>query len=137
MIKKTIKYVDFNDNVREEDFYFNLTKDELIQLGVRYPGGLEHKIEQLITSNDSQEIYVIFRTIVLESYGEKSEDGKRFIKSKELSRDFSQTNAFSELIMELINDSAYGAKFIEGLIPKDLLEQVKMEERLNVGSDNS
>lgn len=137
MIKKTIEYTDFNDNVRTEDFYFNLTKDELIQLGVKYPGGLERKIEQLISSNDVQEIYDIFRTIILESYGEKSEDGRRFIKSEEISTEFSQTNAFSELIMDMVNDSEYSAKFLEGLIPKDLLDAVKMEELLDAGSSNS
>lgn len=137
MIKKTITYTDFNDEIQEEDFYFNLTKDELIRFGTKYPGGLEQKIEKLIKSNDVQEVYDIFRTIILEAYGEKSEDGKRFIKSEEMSVAFSQTNAFSELIMELINNSEYGAKFIEGLLPKDLLEAVEMKERLNVGSDNS
>lgn len=138
MIKKTIEYVDFDDNVRSEDFYFNLTKDELLQLGVKYPGGLEHKINKLISSNDMQEIYDIFRTIILESYGEKSEDGRRFVKSEEMTTAFSQTNAFSELIMELVGDSGYGAEFIEGLLPKDLLEEVKIEEmRLNARTDNS
>lgn len=137
MIKKTIEYTDFNDNVRKEDFYFNLTKDELIQLGVKYPGGMEYKINQLIKTDNSSEVYDIFRTIVLESYGEKSEDGKRFVKSEEMATAFSQTNAFSELIMELMNDAEQGAKFIEGLLPKDILEAVKMEERLNAGSDNS
>lgn len=137
MIKKTIEYTDFNDNIRKEDFYFNLSKDELIQLGVKYPGGLERKINQLVKSEDTQEIYDIFRTVVLESYGEKSEDGRRFVKSEEMSTAFSQTNAFSELIMDLMEDAACGAKFIEGLLPKDLLEAVKMEERLNAGSDNS
>lgn len=137
MIKKTIEYTDFNNDVRIEDFYFNLTKDELVQLGVKYPGGLEKKINDLIKTDDAQEVYDIFRTIVLESYGEKSDDGKRFIKSKEMATAFSQTNAFSELIMELISDSEYGAKFIEGLLPEDILSAVKREELLNVGSDNS
>ena len=137
MIKKAIEYTDFDGNVRKEDFYFNLSKDELIQLGVKYPGGLEKKLNRLVESNDIQEIYDIFRTVILESYGEKSEDGRRFVKSEEMTTAFSQTNAFSELIMGLINDSEHGAKFIEGLLPKDLLEMVKMEERLNAGSDNS
>lgn len=137
MIKKTIEYTDFDGNNRKEDFYFNLTKDELIQLGVKYPGGLEHKINRLVESEDAREIYDIFRTIILESYGEKSEDGRRFIKSEEMSTAFSQTNAFSELIMELVSDAEYSANFVENLLPKDLLETVRMEERLNAGSANS
>lgn len=137
MIKKTIEYTDFNDIAHEEDFYFNFTKDELIQLGVKYPGGLEAKIDRLIKTENTQEIYDIFRTIVLESYGEKSEDGKRFIKSEEMAKAFSQTNAFSELIMSLVNDAEYAAKFMEGLLPKDLLDAVKKEESTNVGSNNS
>lgn len=137
MIKKTIEYTDFDDNVRVEDFYFNLTKDELILFGTKYPEGLEEKIDRLVKSDDIHEIYDIFRTIILESYGEKSEDGKRFIKSEEMSKAFSQTNAFSELIMELISEADYGAKFIEEILPKDLRDQVKTEELLNARSNNS
>lgn len=137
MIKKTIEYTDFDDNVRVEDFYFNLTKDELILFGTKYPEGLEEKIDRLVKSDDIHEIYDIFRTIILESYGEKSEDGKRFIKSEEMSKAFSQTNAFSELIMELISEADYAAKFIEEILPKDLRDQVKTEELLNARSNNS
>lgn len=137
MVKKTIKYVDFDGNEREEDFYFNLTKDEIIRFGVKFPGGLEYQISRLIKTENRQEIYDIFRDLILESYGEKSSDGKRFIKSEELTTSFEQTNAFSELIIELINDSAKSAKFVESLMPRDLIEQVKKEELLNAGSNNS
>lgn len=138
MIKKTIKYTDFNGDKREEDFYFNLTKDEIIQFGVKFPGGIEYQIEQLVKTENAREVYDIFRTLVLESYGEKSPDGKRFVKSDEMATAFEQTNAFSELILDLIDDSNYAAKFIEGLIPRDLLEEVKKEELLkNAESNNS
>lgn len=137
MIKKTIEYVNFNDEKCKEDFYFNLTKDEIIQFGVKYPEGLEETINKLILTRNGQEVYDIFRTIILEAYGEKSVDGKRFIKSEEMAIGFSQTNAFSELIMELINDAEYAAKFVEGLLPKDVLEEVKKSERLNAGSNDS
>lgn len=137
MIKKTIEYVDYNDETQTEDFYFNLTKDELIQLEVKYPGGFEGTIKQLSTEKDTRKIYDIFRKVILDSYGKKSEDGKRFIKSPELTIEFEQSPAFSELIFSMIKDAEDAAKFMEGLLPKDLLAQVKMDETINAQLNNS
>lgn len=131
MIKETIEYTDFNGNVLVEDFYFNMTKDELIQLGAKTGNSLEQRINDLIVSENMAEIYDIFRTIVLDAYGEKSDDGRRFVKSKELSEEFAQTNAFSELIFKMINDPEYATKFMEGLMPKDILDEVKKMEKLS------
>lgn len=118
MLKKTIKYTDYDGNEREEDFYFNLTKAECIKLQLSTDGGLEKKLRKIIAEQDVPKILPIFEEIVLGAYGEKSMDGKRFMKSKELSEAFSQTEAYTELFMELVSDADAAAAFINGIIPQ-------------------
>lgn len=116
MIKETIKYVDYNGEEREEDFYFNLSRAEIIKLNYSHEGGLEEMISKIIKEKDVSKIYKLFTDILFMAYGEKSLDGKRFIKSEELSNAFIQTEAYSELVMKLIQDADYSAKFINGII---------------------
>lgn len=118
MIKKTMTYTDYNGNQRTEDFYFNLNKAELAEMQLGTTGGLEEKISAIIMSQDMPEIVSIFKDIILRSYGEKSPDGKRFVKSKERYTAFSQTEAYSDLFMELARDADKAAEFINGVIPK-------------------
>ena len=117
MLKKTITYTDYNGNERTEDFYFNLTKAELSEMELSVNGGMTELIQQIINTHDNAEIVKIFKKIILASYGEKSTDGKRFIKSDELRTAFEQTEAYSELFMELISDEQKAAVFINGIIP--------------------
>lgn len=127
MLKKTIKYVDYDGNNREEDFYFNLNKAEIMELQLSEVGGLEKRIRKIIASQDAKEIMEIFKEIILKAYGEKSADGKRFVKSKEITDAFTQTEAYSELFMELASDADAAAKFINGIVPKDLAEEAEKE----------
>jgi hypothetical protein len=120
MLKKSIKYTDYDGNVREEDFYFNMTKAELIEMQVGTAGGLEKKLRKIVASQDGGEIMAVFKDIITRAYGEKSDDGKRFVKSKELSDGFFQTEAYSELFMELTTDADKAAIFIKGVLPADL-----------------
>lgn len=117
MLKKKIKYTDFDGVEREENFYFNLTKAELLELNIKTPGGFMNKIERLQSEQDSAEIYKTFKDIVLMAFGKKSDDGRRFIKSKEISKEFSETGAFDELIMEFFTDPEAAAKFISAIVP--------------------
>lgn len=118
MLKKTIKYTDYEGNEREEDFYFNLTRAECVKLQLGTDGGLEKSLRKIIAEQDVPKIIPIFEQIVLGAYGEKSPDGKRFIKSKELSDAFAQTEAYSDLFMELMSDADAAAAFINGIIPQ-------------------
>ena len=93
MLKKTIPYVDYNGNKREEDFYFNLTETELAEMQMEVTGGLTTMLQAIIEAQDIPTIAKLFKEIVLKSYGKKSPDGRQFIKSEELSREFSQTEA--------------------------------------------
>lgn len=118
MLKKTITYTDFNGNERTEDFFFNFTDAELTQYNFSFKGGIEKKLEDIIASENMQEILEIFKDLILLSYGVKSEDGKRFIKNDQLREEFSQTAAFSDLYMELLDDTK-AAEFINGIVPSD------------------
>lgn len=120
MLKKTIKYVDYNDVEREEDFYFNFSKAELIRMQNTTEGGLKEKLEKIIKEKNVVEIYREFEKIIFDSYGKRSEDGRRFIKSEEISNEFKQTEAYSVLLMEMIENPGYAAEFINSLLPADL-----------------
>lgn len=119
MLKKTIKYVDYNGVEREEDFYFNLSKSEVTEMELSVTGGLVQMINKVIAAQDAPTIIKIFKELILKAYGEKSADGKRFIKSAELSEAFSQTEAFSDLFMELATDAKKAADFVNGILPSD------------------
>lgn len=118
MLKHTIKFVDFDEVEREEDFYFNLTKSELIKLNASEEGTLQAKLEKIMKSPNGKDIMKYFNEIIMVSYGEKSEDGRRFIKSPELSKAFSETPAYDELFMELVTDAEKAAAFVNGVVPK-------------------
>ena len=119
MLKKTIKYVDYNDVEREEDFYFDLSDAELTRMNFTTEGGLEAVLQQIIATQDLPRLYEYFEKIVQMSYGTKSLDGKYFEKSPESLRKFTQCPAYSELIMELLGSSDAAASFVNSVIPKN------------------
>lgn len=120
MLKKTVTYQDYDGNDRTEDFYFNLSKAELVEMELSADGGLSKMIEKLVASQDMSRIMAIFKQIVLKAYGEKSPDGKRFIKSQEMRDGFEQTEAYSVIFMELATDADAASKFINGITPAGL-----------------
>lgn len=128
MLKKTITYTDYNGVERTEDFYFNLSKAEIMEMEMGTTGGLAEMIQKVVAAQDAPTIIKIFKDLVLKAYGEKSADGKRFIKSEEIAEAFSQTEAYSILFMELATDAKAASDFVNGIIPVDLQEQVKQEQ---------
>lgn len=129
MLKKTITYTDYNGAERTEDFYFNLNKAEILEMEMSISGGLTEMINRIIAAQDAPAIIKIFKDLVLKSYGVKDADGKRFVKSEELSRDFAQTEAYSNLFMELATDADAGADFIKGIIPADTAKELQKEQK--------
>lgn len=125
MIKKVIKYTDYNDVEREETFWFNLSKSELSRMALMQDGDMAEKIREMVKAKDTKAIMQIFEDIITKSYGIKSDDGKRFMKSEEISRSFVESPAYDELYFELIQDGEKMAAFINALIPKDLAEEAK------------
>ena len=118
MLKKTITSVDFNGNERTEDFYFNLTKAEVMEMEMSTVGGLSEMIQKIVSAQDTPSIIKVFKDLILRSYSEKSTDSKRFIKTPEMAESFSQTEAYSVLFMELATDAEAAAAFVNGIIPK-------------------
>lgn len=131
MLKKTMTYTDFDGVTRTEDFYFNLTKAEVLVMEMGTTGGLQKMLEKIIAAQDTKRIIETFKDIVLHAYGEKSADGKRFIKSEEITKAFEQTEAFSDLFMELATNADAAAKFVNGIVPQ-MPEDHKKPEIKNI-----
>lgn len=128
MLQKLITYTDYNGNQRSENFYFNLTKAELMDMELGVTGGMRQLLQLIMDKQDIPKIIDAFKEIIFKAYGEKSPDGRRFVKSKELSEAFSQTEAFSDLYMELITDANAAAAFINGIVPAEIRDSMTEEE---------
>ena len=126
MLKKTIKYTDYNGTERTEDFYFNLSKAEIMEMEMSTSGGLAEMIQRIVAAQDAPAIIKIFKDLVLKAYGQKSPDGRRFIKTEELRKEFEQTEAYSQLFMELATDADAAAAFVNGIIPVDLNDKQQL-----------
>ena len=124
MLKKTIKYTDYNGVERTEDFYFNLNKAEIMEMQLTTVGGLDAYLKKIISAQDMPTLMRIFKDLVLKSYGVKSDDGRRFIKNDQLREEFEQTEAYSILYMELSTDAEAAAAFVNGIIPADVAKQL-------------
>lgn len=118
MLKKTFEYVDYNGNSRKEDHYFNLTEAEITEMELGTTGGFAEMIQNAVNAQDAPTVMRTFKDIILKSYGEKSPDGRRFIKSREISEAFAQTEAYNQLFMELVTDVDACAKFVNGIVPQ-------------------
>ena len=117
MLKKTITYKDYNGVERTEDFMFNLTKAEILEMQLTKDGGMDAAIKKIVDAKDAAEIMKVFKDLIVKSYGIVSDDGRRFIKSKEISDSFAQTEAFSMLFMELATDTDAASAFVNGIVP--------------------
>ena len=116
MRKETITYTDYNNVTRTEDFFFNLNEAELTALQYGVDGGLKEMLERIVKSNDNKQIMACFHDLIAKSYGEKSPDGRRFVKSTELSEAFMQTEAYNELMLRFMTDANYSAEFINDVL---------------------
>lgn len=125
MLKKTITYTDYNGESRTEDFYFNMTKAEIVEMEMSVNGGMSEFMKKVASAQDAPTLMSLFKDLVLRAYGEKSLDGKRFIKNDQLREEFSQTEAYSELFMELAFNAEKAAEFVNGIIPQDVAKQLE------------
>lgn len=123
MVVEKIKYTDFNGLEREEEFMFNLTEAEITEMELTTDGGLSDSIKKIIAAQDTPQIIKVFKMLLLKSYGEKSADGRRFVKSDKLSEEFAQTNAYSKLFMKLATDDKAAVAFINGIMPDSMQEK--------------
>ncbi len=128
MVKETIAYTDFDGNSRKEDFWFHMSKVELLEWLNEGEGGLQRIVEKMIQENDMRRMMAMVKDLILRSYGEKSMDGRRFKKSDELRESFEQSEAFSTLYMDLLEHADKCAEFIKGILPSDVSANPEFEK---------
>ena len=131
MLKKIITYTDYNGVERTEPFYFNLSKAELMEMELGVTGGMTEMLDKIIAAKDAPSLMKTFKEMIMKAYGVKSDDGKRLIKSEELSIAFTQTEAYSVLFMELITDDKAAADFVNGIIPNEIQTEVAAQAANN------
>lgn len=117
MYKDKRTYIDFNGTERTEEFYFNLTEAELTEMQLSTSGGLDQYIDRIVSTMDGAKIIALFKELICKAYGVKTLDGKGFRKSPELLAEYTSTQAFSDLYMELATDSKIAADFVNGITP--------------------
>ena len=132
MLKKIITYTDYNNVERTEPFYFNLSKAELMEMELGVTGGMTEMLDKIIAAKDAPSLMKTFKEMIMKAYGVKSDDGKRLIKSEELSIAFTQTEAYSVLFMELITDDKAAADFVNGIIPNEIQAEVATQTANNI-----
>ena len=130
MLTKTITYTDYDGNERKEKFYFNISKAEFADLDINTPGGFETLLQTLIDKKDIPGMMKVFKELIMKSYGVKTPDGKRMIKSQELTDEFMQTEAYSELYFELLQDAKAAAAFVRGVMPIDKSKEAEIDAKL-------
>lgn len=125
MLKRTIKYEDYNGEQREENFFFSLNKAELLRMNMSKRGGMSTYLQNLADEKDPEKLTKIFEEMILTAYGVKSDDGTRFIKSPEVVTDFKNSAAYSELFYELATDTDKFIDFVIGIIPADMADEIR------------
>ena len=125
MYKIREKYEDYDGNERVEEFYFNLTKAEITEMELTTEGGMSAMLNRIIAAKDTSKLIAVFKDLILRSYGQKSPDGRRFIKSDELTKEFTETPAYSQIYLRLATDDKAATEFVNNVIPKDLQKEVK------------
>ena len=123
MVKKTITYTDYNGVERTEDFYFNLTKAELMEMQLSMEGGMRAYIQRIMAAKSQLALVNLFKQILLLSYGKKSDDGRLFLKNDTMRAEFEAHPVYSQIYMELSLNEEKAAEFINGLIPADMRNQ--------------
>ena len=128
MYKIREKYEDYDGNERVEEFYFNLTKAEITDMELTTEGGMSAMLNRIIAARDTSKLIAVFKDLILRSYGQKSPDGRRFIKSDELTKEFTETPAYSQIYLRLATDDKAATEFVNNVIPKDLQKEVKVAQ---------
>lgn len=129
MLKKTITYTDYDGNVRTEDFYFNLSKADVLEMELGVAGGMRQMLERIIQEKDNRRIVEAVKDFIGRSYGVKSPDGKHFVKNKENLEAFMSTEAYTELLLELLQDGDGASAFINGIFPQELIQEAEQEQK--------
>lgn len=130
MLAKPITYTDYDGNVRTETFYFNISKAEIAEMELRTPGGYTSYLKKIIDAKDQIELVDTFMVFIMNAYGEKSEDGRYFQKSEEISKRFKSSPAYDELLFELLQDPDAASTFINSIMPEVTVDENEKKELL-------
>lgn len=120
MYCKTITFTDYDGNKHTEDYYFNLSKAELLEMEMERDGGMVEYLNTIVEAENPKEVINVFKELIRRSIGKKSSDGKRFMKNQEITDNFMASEAYSELFMELITNAEESANFVNRIMPQDL-----------------
>ena len=131
MLKKTVTYMDYNGVERTEDFYFNFSKAELLEMELSTVGGFSERVRKIIDAKDQPSLVKLIKDFVLDAYGEKSADGKRFMKNEEIRTAFVENPAYSAIFMELAMNADEAAKFVNGVAPADMAKNIPAIDAVN------
>jgi hypothetical protein len=133
VLKKTITYENFNGETVVEDFFFHLSKAELVEMEMSVEGGLSESLQKIVAEEDTRKIVEEFKRIILKAYGVKSLDGRRFIKNQQLREEFESTEAYSTLFMDLVTNVDAAIEFVNGIVPQGMVDEatkvVQTDER--------
>lgn len=136
MLKKTIPFTDFDGVQQTEVWYFHMSKAEIVEFQLEFggveEGGLQKRIQEVIQTKDPKVIMGLFKDMIGRSVGKRSADGKRFMKSEELTKEFMQTEAYSAFFMDLVTNAQSGAEFIRGIVPGDMADKVDVSGLTNL-----
>lgn len=124
MIKKTVTYKDLNGNDRTESFYFHFYESEILEMEMSVEGGFAERIQRIIDAKDQPSLIREIKKFVLNAYGVKSDDGKRFIKNDDVKDAFVQSPAYSKIFMELVMDDKVASEFVKGVVPAEMSDRV-------------
>lgn len=134
MLKHRITYVDFNGGERNEDFYFNLTTKELLELDKSVEGGFKNGLTNMLSKQDVYSIYELIQRMILKAYGQKSEDGRFFKKTPEIAEEFENSAAFQAMLDDFIANPETANSFVTGILPKDLREKLDSDTTGNASA---
>lgn len=137
MLKKTVSYTDYNGVERTEDCYFNITKAEAMEMQFASGGNLVDILERIIAEKDQVKMGQLFKDMILKTYGVKSDDGRRFMKSPEISAAFEQSPAYDQIYMELLTDTDAAIKFVNGIVPPDIAKEAAEEAAKKAGVETN
>lgn len=124
MIKKTVTYKDLNGKERTETFYFHYFESEIMDMEMSSEGGLAERIQRIIDAKDQASLLKVIKKFVIDAYGIKSDDGRRFIKSQEVKDAFVECPAYSKIYMELLTNDELAAEFVNKVVPEDMAAQL-------------
>ena len=124
MIKKTVTYKDLNGKERTETFYFHYFESEIMDMEMSEEGGLAERIQRIIDAKDQASLLKVIKKFVIDAYGIKSDDGRRFNKSQEVKDAFVECPAYSKIYMELLTNDELAAEFVNKVVPENMAEQL-------------